>query len=121
MGTSDEPYLYKELNAALWRETACPEITALLDWLLDQEANSVVRVGYTNLKAPGTVAILEHAPSETALDRLREMAGTMPGINVVSDGIGCANHYCEVDWSAHGTSRPGLVRRIASWFANHFR
>jgi hypothetical protein len=105
------------LDPARWRELLCCELTTLLDALIAQEANSVVRMGYTNVKAPGTVAILAHEPSQMTLERLRKIGDTMPGVDLVSDGIGCANHYCEIDWSSPASSRQGLLGRISSWFA----
>ncbi|MBV1690317.1 hypothetical protein KRR38_22185 [Novosphingobium sp. G106] len=116
----EAPYLFRELEPARWRDHLCAERTTLLDALLAAEANGVVRLGYTNIRAPGTVAILERAPSDNALEHVQVVGKTMPGINIVGGGIGCGNHYCEIDWSVPVTGRPGFLRRLAYWCARRF-
>lgn len=84
MAGEEAPYLFRELEPARWREHLCAEPTTLLDALLAAEANGVVRLVNTNIKAPGTVAILERAPSDNALEHVEAVGKTMPGIN---DGL----------------------------------
>lgn len=84
MAGEEAPYLFRELEPARWRDHLCAEPTTLLDALLAAEANGVVRLVNTNIKAPGTVAILERAPSDNALEHVEAVGKTMPGIN---DGL----------------------------------
>jgi hypothetical protein len=108
------PFLYKELNPRDWPTELCEELAEVLRELLAEEPNAVSRLGYENIKAPGTVAVLAAPPSAEAIAWLRPVCAARPGLNLLDDGIGCANHYCSIDWSRGPQPRRGWLARLGA-------
>jgi hypothetical protein len=106
------PFLYKELNPRDWPTELCEELAEILRELLAQEPNSVIRLGYENIKAPGTVAILAAPPSADAVAWLGPICAARSGLNLHDDGIGCANHYCSIEWTSEPQPRRGWLARL---------
>lgn len=106
------PFLYKELNPKDWPTELCEELAEILRELLAQEPNSVIRLGYENIKAPATVAVLANPPSAESIAWLRPVCAERPGLNLVEDGIGCANHYCSIDWPSGPQPARGWLARL---------
>ena len=105
-------HFYMELNPQNWRDELCDELVALLEGLLAREDIAVIRLGDENIKAPYRVALLSAAPSPEALAWLEAACAAQPALNFVADGVGCTEHYCEVDWAGPPPSKRSLLSRL---------
>jgi hypothetical protein len=76
----------------------CLDLRAALA-ALDQVDNvRIVAMGYANPKMPEFVAVLDHAPSMTAIAAARAACSQYPHVNFVTGGIVCREHWSELSW-----------------------
>jgi hypothetical protein len=89
----------------------CPELTEALAAMRRVEPVHLTAMGYANVKLPEFVCGVDPRPSEAAIAAAKDACRDYPQLVFVDDGIGCRDHWSELDWVG---SLPalGTVRKI---------